>query len=68
MKDLASIPISEFVNTIRNKWDNESDRFALPKGLRLLLGDPSVGSNTPIMVSKVLKWRAESPKGNFMCK
>ncbi len=38
-------------------WDNEHAPLALPEGLHLILGDVSVGSNTPLMVSKVLAWK-----------
>lgn len=34
--------------------------FALPPRTRLLLADIHAGSNTPLLVSKVLKWRAEN--------
>ena len=41
-------------------WDNKHLRFRLPLGMKLVLGDVSVGSNTPLMVSKVLKWKKEN--------
>jgi phosphomevalonate kinase len=34
--------------------------FTLPPRTRLLLADIHAGSNTPLLVSKVLKWRAEN--------
>eukprot|EP01119_Soliformovum_irregulare_P007207 TRINITY_DN195_c1_g1_i1.p1 TRINITY_DN195_c1_g1~~TRINITY_DN195_c1_g1_i1.p1 ORF type:complete len:525 (-),score=77.57 TRINITY_DN195_c1_g1_i1:66-1640(-) len=43
-----------------DRWDNKVESFALPKGFRLLLGDPSHGSNTPNMVSKVLAWKRKT--------
>lgn len=39
-------------------WDNVHEALGLPRGMQLVLGDVSVGSNTPLMVSKVLAWRA----------
>eukprot|EP01116_Phalansterium_solitarium_P013530 TRINITY_DN30914_c0_g1_i1.p1 TRINITY_DN30914_c0_g1~~TRINITY_DN30914_c0_g1_i1.p1 ORF type:complete len:521 (-),score=114.11 TRINITY_DN30914_c0_g1_i1:1227-2600(-) len=38
-------------------WDSEVRPLSLPDGFRLLLGDVGRGSNTPNMVSKVLRWR-----------
>ena len=42
------------------KWDGEHIPLALPKGMRLILGDVSQGSNTPQMVGKVLSWKKEN--------
>ena len=41
-------------------WDLTVTPFALPPRTRLLLADIHAGSNTPLLVSKVLKWRAEN--------
>lgn len=38
-------------------WDSEHAPLFLAPGLRLVLGDVSVGSNTPLMVSRVLAWK-----------
>lgn len=35
--------------------------FNLPPHLRLILADVSMGSDTPSLVSKVLKWRSSNP-------
>lgn len=43
-------------------WDNVHIQLALPQGIQLLLGDVSVGSNTPTMVSKVLQWKKDNPE------
>ncbi|KAF8844695.1 Phosphomevalonate kinase [Paxillus ammoniavirescens] len=40
-------------------WDYVTKPFQLPPLLRLVLADVSAGSNTPSLVSKVLKWRKE---------
>ena len=41
-------------------WDLTVKPFALPPRTRILLADIHAGSNTPLLVSKVLKWRAEN--------
>jgi len=46
----------------RSRWDHETTRFALPKGLRLMLADVDAGTDTPSFVGKVLKWR-EADRG-----
>jgi phosphomevalonate kinase len=47
-------------------WDLTVTPFTLPPRTRLLLADIHAGSNTPLLVSKVLKWRAEnSAVGEF---
>lgn len=40
-------------------WDYQTVPIQLPPLVRLLLADVSAGSNTPSLVSKVLKWRRE---------
>ncbi|KAI9459088.1 Phosphomevalonate kinase [Russula earlei] len=39
-------------------WDLTVTPFTLPPRTRLLLADIHAGSNTPLLVSQVLKWRA----------
>ena len=41
-------------------WDLTVTPFTLPPRTRLLLADIHAGSNTPLLVGKVLKWRAEN--------
>ncbi|KAF8274552.1 Phosphomevalonate kinase [Lactarius quietus] len=41
-------------------WDLTVKPFTLPPRMRLLLADIHAGSNTPLLVSKVLKWRSEN--------
>jgi phosphomevalonate kinase len=43
-------------------WDTEIQKAAIkmPEGLRLVMCDVDCGSETPGMVKKVLKWRAEN--------
>ncbi|EGG15071.1 hypothetical protein DFA_09894 [Cavenderia fasciculata] len=43
-------------------WDNENKPMALPPKLELLLADVSIGSNTPVMVKKILEWRKSNPE------
>lgn len=40
-------------------WDYQTVPIQLPPLVRLVLADVSAGSNTPSLVSKVLKWRRE---------
>ncbi|KAF9222526.1 Phosphomevalonate kinase [Gyrodon lividus] len=40
-------------------WDYMAKPFQLPPLIRLMLADVSAGTNTPSLVSKVLKWRKE---------
>ncbi|CUM62993.1 uncharacterized protein PRCAT00000554001 [Priceomyces carsonii] len=44
------------------EWDYEHIICALPSGIRLLMGDIQGGSETPKLVSKVLKWKNENQK------
>ena len=41
-------------------WDLTVTPFTLPPRTRLLLADIHAGSNTPLLVSQVLKWRSEN--------
>lgn len=51
--------LNELVN---NKWDFTHLPCALPPHIRLLMGDIKGGSETPKLVSLVLKWKAENPQ------
>ncbi|KAG6874475.1 hypothetical protein C0995_010385 [Termitomyces sp. Mi166 len=42
-------------------WDYVVKPFKLPPRTRLMLADINTGSDTPSLVSKVLKWRTENP-------
>lgn len=42
-------------------WKFKHQPNALPPYIQLLMGDISGGSNTPKLVSKVLKWKSENP-------
>mmetsp|Transcript_19332 Transcript_19332/g.31663 ORF Transcript_19332/g.31663 Transcript_19332/m.31663 type:complete len:504 (-) Transcript_19332:185-1696(-) len=39
-------------------WNHEHVPFVLPKGLGMMVGEVDGGSNTPLLVSQVLKWKA----------
>jgi phosphomevalonate kinase len=41
-------------------WDLTVTPFTLPPRTRLLLADIHAGSNTPLLVSQVLRWRSEN--------
>ena len=43
-------------------WDSEVKSFRLPPLVRLVLADVDVGSDTPSLVGKVLKWRKSNPE------
>lgn len=43
--------------TVEALWDYEATPCTLPRGVHVVLGDVDGGSNTPLLVSKVLKWR-----------
>lgn len=45
---------------VESKWEFNSTRCTLPPGVRLLMGDIKGGSETPKLVSKVLKWKSEN--------
>lgn len=47
---------------VESDWDIKSDRVALPRGVKLLMGDVKGGSNTPKLVAKVLAWRQSDPE------
>lgn len=55
----------DVIETCKNVWDNQVIPFSLPKGMSLILGDVSKGSNTPGMVAKILQWKANHPEGNY---
>ena len=48
-------------------WDLAVKPFSLPPRTRLLLADIHAGSNTPLLVSKVLKWRSENSAAGAFC-
>jgi len=50
-------------NVVGYHWDSIVEPFRLPPCFELLLGDVSIGSNTPDMVGKVLKWKQTDPQG-----
>jgi phosphomevalonate kinase len=47
----------DIAELISGHWDSEVHALPLPSGLRLMLGDVSAGSKTPVMVSLVDAWR-----------
>eukprot|EP01133_Synstelium_polycarpum_P014550 gene14550-17196_t len=66
MYDAKTLPtpedLLECIGSKQQPWDNEHHAMALPHGLNLILADVSVGSNTPVMVKKVLEWRKSCPE------
>ncbi|KAA8912366.1 hypothetical protein TRICI_003483 [Trichomonascus ciferrii] len=49
-------------STIDQPWDVTMEPCSMPTGLSLLMGDVKGGSETPKMVSTVLKWKKEKPE------
>lgn len=47
---------------VESNWEFNHSRCALPPGIKLLMGDIKGGSETPKLVSKVLKWKNENMK------
>lgn len=45
-------------------WKFRHESWELPPGVHLLMGDIKGGSETPKLVSKVLKWRSENPESS----
>lgn len=46
---------------VGSDWHFKIEKCALPPGVRLVMGDVLVGSETPKLVSLVLKWKQENP-------
>ncbi|KAI0268714.1 ribosomal protein S5 domain 2-type protein [Gloeopeniophorella convolvens] len=53
-------PLLPILAPQNNAWDFSVKPFALPPCTRLLLADIHAGSNTPLLVGQVLKWRTEN--------
>lgn len=68
LKPLAECStLEEYHNSLKSlvesrDWDIHMVPVALPHGVKLLMGDIRGGSNTPKLVSKVLKWRETDPR------
>lgn len=54
--------VDHLTSVVDSKWEFRHAAWGLPPGIRLVMGDIKGGSETPKLVSKVLKWRAENPK------
>ncbi|KAA1472907.1 Phosphomevalonate kinase [Dentipellis sp. KUC8613] len=59
LMDDAVLPLFPTLSPQNPEWDYNVQPFKLPPFTRLLLADVHAGSNTPSLVSKVLKWRQE---------
>mmetsp|Transcript_5587 Transcript_5587/g.6585 ORF Transcript_5587/g.6585 Transcript_5587/m.6585 type:complete len:470 (-) Transcript_5587:1768-3177(-) len=59
-KELKQSYSSALTDLVESKWEFNSIRCTLPPGIRLLMGDIKGGSETPKLVSKVLKWKSEN--------
>lgn len=56
--ELASLHDGSFDKT-HTRWDHVHQGFNLPPHFHLFVGDVDQGSNTPTLVSQVLRWRKE---------
>lgn len=58
-------PPADHAETVRRavdaEWQFDHRQCALPPGIRLLMGDIAGGSETPKLVSQVMRWRANEP-------
>lgn len=59
-KELKQNYSAALTDLVESKWEFNSTRCTLPPGIRLLMGDIKGGSETPKLVSKVLKWKNEN--------
>lgn len=55
----------KFVELINSSWDFIHSPCSLPPGIKLLMGDIKGGSETPKLVSVVLKWRNLHPQSEI---
>lgn len=53
---------TNLVELVEKEWDFTHEPCALPPHIRLLMGDIDGGSETPKLVSTVMKWRNQQPK------
>ncbi|KAG6900755.1 hypothetical protein C0993_002179 [Termitomyces sp. T159_Od127] len=59
---LRAQPLHPILSPSNKAWDYAIKPFKLPPLTRLMLADVDAGSDTPTLVSKVLKWRTENPE------
>ncbi|KAI0036886.1 phosphomevalonate kinase [Vararia minispora EC-137] len=55
----ATLPLAPILRPENVAWNYRVEPFCLPPHTRLLLADIHAGSNTPLLVSQVLRWRKE---------
>lgn len=57
---------SDMLSTAASRWNHVCSPFELPPGFHLFVADVDQGSNTPALVSNVLKWKSlNGPHGKF---
>jgi len=56
--DVFDTSVPDLSPILTGHWDNTHTALGLPAGMRLVLGDVNIGSNTPALVRKVLEWRS----------
>lgn len=62
----APVLLLDILSPSNPTWKHKISPFHLPPYLRMVLADVDAGSDTPSLVSKVLKWRASSPTQGTM--
>lgn len=60
--DYQSSYCNEIQKIASSSWKFDRRSNSLPPFFKLLIGDVSGGSNTPKLVSKVLKWKQDNPQ------
>ncbi|KAF8070130.1 phosphomevalonate kinase [Lyophyllum atratum] len=60
--EAVSAALHPVLSPTNQAWDYAVHSFKLPPLTRLMLADVDAGSDTPSLVGKVLKWRAENPE------
>lgn len=61
-RDLDRQLCSELREAVDSNWSFTHTHCSLPKGIKLVMGDVSAGSETPKLVSKVLAWKQLDPE------
>lgn len=62
IETLLDQDFTQLQSIVDSPWEFGHEPFKLPPKIKLIMGDISGGSNTPKLVSKVLKWREDKPE------
>lgn len=61
-RELSQQLCDELREVVDATWSFTHTHCALPRGIKLLMGDVKAGSETPKLVSKVLAWKESDPQ------